>query len=162
MKILIEPCPPDDIDTLAMLWMRMMEEHRAFEPRLRLSDLAESAYKNYLSIHIRSQRSRVLVARDDAEIVGFICGYIAQNLPMFLPSEFGYISDLYVSPAKRGTGLGKKLVEAMHGWFAERKIACTQLQVYRANCQGREFWNRMGYEAFFDRMWRDTDLDETQ
>ena len=162
MSISIETCTPDDVAPIAGLWMCMMEEHRGFESRLQLSELAESAYKNYLSIQVRSRRSRVLIARDGDEIVGFICGYIAQNLPMFLPSEFGYISDLYVISSRRSSGLGRKLVDEMHDWFDQEGIDCTQLQVYRANGDGHAFWNRMGYEAFFDRMWRDGNSDENK
>ncbi len=155
MSVEIRQACDQDVENIAELWMNMMSEHRTFEPRLRLSKIARGAYENYLALQLRSPRSHVLIAIKDNTIQAFSCAYIAQNLPMFHPPEFGYISDVYVVPQYRQSGLGKKLIKLMHDWFTSQNLEVCQLQVYRQNQAGREFWSAMGYQPFFDRMWHD-------
>lgn len=142
-----------DLATLTDLWMRMMGEHAAFEPRVRLAAAARPAYHCYLELHCRGPRSLVVLAEeDDKKIRGFCCAYVCQNLAMFLPSELGYVSDLYLAPEARGQGLGREMVGTVVEWFRSQGVSSVQLQVYRANGVGHEFWKAMGFEPFFDRM----------
>jgi GNAT superfamily N-acetyltransferase len=142
-----------DLETLTDLWMRMMEEHAAFEPRLRLAPAARPAYHCYLQLHCRAPRSLVVLAEEpDGEIRGFCCAYVCQNLTMFLPAELGYVSDLYLAPEARGQGRGREIVGTVVDWFRGQGVSSVQLQVYRANAAGHEFWKTMGFEPYFDRM----------
>jgi diamine N-acetyltransferase len=155
MSVEIRQACEEDVEPIADLWMEMMGEHRDFEPRLRLSNIARGAYENYLSLQLRSPLSNVLLATEGDTIQAFACAYIAQNLPMFLPSDLGYISDVYVVPHCRKAGLGKRLIAHLHDWFSGQGIKVSQLQVYRQNEKAIGFWAEMGYEPFFDRMWHD-------
>lgn len=143
----------EDVPRLVRLWGDMMREHEGFESRLRLSENALPAYEVYLLMHLRSSRSRVLVAeREEGRVCGFGCVYVAQNLPMFEPRELGYISDLYVEPACRREGIGRALLEAIRQWFAEQRVPEVHLQVYVQNENGVGFWRSQGFEPFFQRM----------
>ncbi|HNY28471.1 MAG TPA: GNAT family N-acetyltransferase [Candidatus Sumerlaeota bacterium] len=142
----------EDVPRVVRLWGDMMREHEGFESRLRLSENALPAYEVYLLMHVRSSRSRVLVAeREDGGICGFCCVYVAQNLPMFEPRELGYISDLYVEPEHRRERIGRALIEAARQWFREQQVLELHLQVYVRNENGLEFWKSQGFEPFFQR-----------
>ena len=101
----------DDLPRLVELWMEMMHDHHAFEPRMVLTKFADSAYQSYLLLHMRSAKSLVVLDEQEEGIVAFCCAYICQNLPMFEPSEFGYISDLVVTASWQSKGIGTTLLK---------------------------------------------------
>lgn len=140
-----------DVDRIVELWLDMMAEHRAFDSRIRLSESAGPAYRSYLSLHLASPASIVLVGEDD-RVRAFSCSYVCRNLPMFEPPLFGYISDIYIEPERRGAGLGRRMVDDTCDFFRRRGVDSVQLQVYRNNEKGRDFWVASGFEPFFDRM----------
>jgi ribosomal protein S18 acetylase RimI-like enzyme len=144
-----------DLPAIADLWIEMMREHEAFEPRLRITPHAVYAYHSYLMLHVRGPKSVVVVMEDGGTIIGFCCAYVCQNLPMFLPAEFGYVSDIYVCPAYQHQGVGERLMRYIRQFFKGCGVQSVQLQVYRHNPKGQAFWKKQGFENFFDRMWLD-------
>jgi ribosomal protein S18 acetylase RimI-like enzyme len=140
------------------LWSAMMEEHEAFDPRIRLAPGAADAYRSYLGYHLTNADSRVglALAREggrSGRAIGFCLTTIGRNLPMFLPARFGYLSDLAVEPSERRKGVGRALALDAIGWLRERGIDALQLQVYARNEAGAAFWRAMGFDSFYDRMW---------
>lgn len=144
-----------DLPRLVELWLEMMEEHHAFEPRMVLTSVAPATYRTYLQLHLQSPRSMVVLDEADGETRGFCCAYVCQNLPMFAPAEFGYVSDLAVAAPYRGRGIGTELLEHVKKWFRSFGIECLQLQVYSNNERGREFWKSKGFTCYVERHWLD-------
>ena len=99
----------------------------------------------------------VVLAENEDGIAGFCCAYVCQNLPMFLPAEFGYVSDLYVQPGFQRQGVGARMMQYVRNFFKGCGVTSIQLQVYRKNPKGKAFWDRQGFHNFFDRMWLDID-----
>ena len=157
LKVEVYLAREGDVPCLVDLWLDMMRDHEGFEPRLRLTSAAGFAYQSYLTLHLRSPKSIVVLAREGGRTAGFCCAYVCQNLPMFLPAEFGYVSDLFVLPDFRRQGAGTALLSRVTEFFRAAGVACAQLQVYRQNESGRAFWEGKGFEPFFDRMWLDLD-----
>lgn len=141
-----------DIGAITDLWMAMMGEHAAFEPRLRLTPSARHAYQCHLMLRLRGPKSLTLVVEDMGRLVGFCHAYACQNLPMFEPLEFGYLSDIYLEPEYRGRGLGAELLGRVRAFFQNLNLTSLHLQVYHANEAGLRFWRRNGFEPFFQRM----------
>jgi GNAT superfamily N-acetyltransferase len=144
-----------DLDVILDLWGTMMAEHEANDPRIRLADCALGSYRSYLSYHINNAASRVLLAESGGTPAGFCLVAITNNLKMFLPERYGYLSDLYVQPRARRQGVGRRLVESELAWLAERGVTNVQLQFYQFNKAGEAFWRAMGFEPYYTRMWRD-------
>jgi GNAT superfamily N-acetyltransferase len=145
----------EDLPRLVELWMEMMNDHHDFEPRMELSKVADSAYQSYLLLHTRSAKSLIVLDEQDEGIVGFCCAYICQNLPMFEPSEFGYISDLAVTAAWQAKGIGTSLLKYTEEWFKKYNMNSLHLQVYSKNRKGKRFWEGKGFEPFVERLWLD-------
>jgi ribosomal protein S18 acetylase RimI-like enzyme len=59
----------------------------------------------------------------------------------------GWVYYLAVSPAARGSGLGRELMAAAEEWVAARGIPKIQLMVRTSNEQVRGFYDRLGYEV---------------
>jgi GNAT superfamily N-acetyltransferase len=133
----------------------MMADHSAQDPRIHLTEGAIPAYRAYLGYHLASGESCVCVAEAAGRVVGFCLLTISRNLPMFLPARYGYLSDLVVEPAWRRRGIGRALFEQSLGWLHGNKIQSVQLQFYAFNKSGAAFWQAMGFNPYYTRMWRD-------
>lgn len=144
-----------DLEDVLRLWARMMREHEKADARIRLAAGALAAYRSYAGYHLTNGHSRVLVAEAGGEVIAFCLMTITRNLPMFLPDRYGYLSDLYVDPAYRRRGIGRRIVAELIDWLAEYRISSVQLQYYSFNETGEAFWRSLGFNPYYTRMWLD-------
>ncbi|MCE7885537.1 MAG: GNAT family N-acetyltransferase [Actinobacteria bacterium ATB1] len=138
---------------LVELWMLMMAEHQRMDPSIRLTPDAAKHYQSYLHSHLLDVSAIVLVAIEDRRPVGFTLAMKCQNLPMFEPEHYGYISDMVVHPSQRGRGLGQEMLRRTEDWLRRQGVSSVQLQVYTGNEPGQRFWSRAGFRPFLQRMW---------
>jgi len=148
-----------DLDAIVALWLAMMREHERFDPRIRLADKADNAYRQYVHYYIAREESVVLVAEHQREVIGFCLACPARNLPMFQPTQYGYLSDLTVGEPWRGRGIGSALLEAAKERFRTQGIVHIQLQVYSRNAAGLAFWRKAGFQEFVQGMRRESSLE---
>jgi ribosomal protein S18 acetylase RimI-like enzyme len=146
-----------DLEVVLEMWGTMMAEHEMNDPRIRLSDAALPSYRSYIGYHLNNSGSRVLVADARDMVVGFCLVTITHNLKMFLPERYGYLSDLYVRPEARRQGVGRALVDCATAWLAVNAVGSVQLQYYWFNRAGAAFWQAIGFEPFYTRMWLDVE-----
>ncbi len=149
----------DDLDEIGRLWMAMMDEHMRFEPRVRLTPSARQRYTAYAAGHLHGPESLCAViddpASDEPRLAAYCLGYISENLPMFEPAFFGFISDMAVDKIYRRHGLGDRLINHVKDWMRQKQVEVIQLQVYANNENGQAFWKQQGFESFFERKWLD-------
>lgn len=144
-----------ETDALVELWMLMMGEHQGMDSSIQLTHDAASHYRAYLQSHLLDASAIILVALESRRPIGFTLAMKCQNLPMFEPENYGYISDMVVHPACRGRGIGEQMLRRMNDWFRRQGVSYVQLQVYTGNEGGRRFWTRAGFRPFLTRMWLD-------
>ena len=58
----------------------------------------------------------------------------------------GFIADMYVPPQHRGGGIASGLHEGALRFFREAGLEAVALTVQERNAQGRNFWQRLGYQ----------------
>lgn len=84
-------------------------------------------------------RHLLLAARDDAgALVG---GVVGNTLLRWL-----YVGRLWVAANERGTGLGRRLMEAAE--TEARRRGCTESFLHTFGFQARPFYERLGYEVY--------------
>ena len=154
-RITIRRARLEDAERIVELWMAMMHEHEGFERHVQLSPDAARAYHQYASHHIHQKDSIVVVAENEKQIVGFCLAFKTQNLPMFLPESYGYLSDIAVQPDTQQKGIGQAMFKRVSSWFHHRGIQNMQLQVYYRNQMGRKFWEKTGFDNFVNGLWYD-------
>ncbi len=156
METTIRKARLEDIDRIVELWMEMMSDHQRFDPRLVLAANASAEYRKYASYYIAHADSSVYVAElSNKEVVGYCLAFISQNLPMFEPETYGFISDLVVTEKQKRQGIGAALISQVKQWFQRQAVKNIQLQVYSHNTAGKQFWKKIGFESFFERLWLD-------
>lgn len=146
----------EDADVIATLWIAMMKEHERLDPIVRLTPEAADLYRNMARNYCKSRDGVVLVADDDDKrVIGFALSYRVENLPMFLPTHYGYISDVTVAAEHRGRGIGGRLFKMTEEKLRSLGVEQIQLQAYRANEGAHRFWQRKGFRQYVGGMSKD-------
>ena len=83
------------------------------------------------------QKGKFLVAGDAAGLAG--CVYVE------LRGERGYLGLLGVAPARQGTGLGRKLMDAAENYFRAAGCLAIDLRIISPRTPLTAFYEHMGY-----------------
>jgi ribosomal protein S18 acetylase RimI-like enzyme len=144
MTAAIRPAREDDIPGIARVHVDTWRSaYAGIVPDEALASLSyaerESRWRNYLINH--PDTNYVYVAEDDGEIVGFVSGGPLRD------DTSGYTSELYaiyVLEHTQGTGVGRRLVQALVRDLLEREHESMLLWVFRDNPPARGFYEKLG------------------
>ena len=111
----------------------------------------EAAYTTFFLEGIRSDRRAHFVAEIEGEIVGHV---VVQRVPMVprpkrLDDDWGYITDNYIKPDHRNTGLGRRLLEEAIAWSRREDL---ELLIVWPSEQAVGHYARAGFAAENDVM----------
>ena len=99
---------------------------------------------------------RYLLALLENRPVGFGVIYFRGDPLWDRPDQVPLIMDLWVAPAHRRRGIGRRLAESLESAARARGFACCYLQVRaERNPQVIEMYQRMGYQKLQQRPYRD-------
>ena len=96
-----------------------------------------------LLLLLESERSMILVAEENARVVGMVVGQLLVST-----SEGAFsllVEDLVVDHAFRGRGLGGRLLQLIADWGYHRGADRMQLLADKHNGSALEFYERMGW-----------------
>lgn len=94
----------------------------------------------------QSDESYTYGAFDDEKLVGVITLYKDQ---LYKLSHRGHLGAMYVSPSKRGLGLGKKLMEvAIKKAQSIQRLEQIYLAVVSTNDSAKKLYHSLGFEVF--------------
>ena len=124
---------PDFISQLLEVWEGSVRATHLF-----LSDEEIKSIKKYVPQAL-NEIAHLVIAEDDTD-----------RPAAFMGIEDGSLEMLFISPAERGKGLGKRLIQ-----YGIEKHAVERLAVNEQNPQARGFYEHMGF-----RVYKRTDLDE--
>lgn len=110
---------------------------------------AEGAAAGALAEEIADDRTVVIVAADDDEIVGFAQAFLAGATP-----RIGRIEWLHVRPDRRGEGLASRLLDRIESALADRGADRIEASVIEEHEAGRAFYEEHGYDADHTRQVR--------
>jgi ribosomal protein S18 acetylase RimI-like enzyme len=99
---------------------------------------------DYYQKMVESDDVRILVAENDAEIIGYMMGSVKQRRAC--PRRTGVINHAYVEPDHRRHGAGTALVLALLEFFDSRGVEDISLHYAEGNSDGRRFWSSLGFE----------------
>jgi ribosomal protein S18 acetylase RimI-like enzyme len=142
---------PEDVDAVVRLWRGMWDYHAPLDPRFQSTPAAEVVMSRWYRDHLENDRSALWVAEEaPGDLEGYCLAVILENPPVVPWPLYGYLSE--ISVRGRGRGVGKRLLEAAHGWFREQGIPYVEVSVSVKNEGARRFWRRHGYAEFLERL----------
>jgi ribosomal protein S18 acetylase RimI-like enzyme len=136
-KVTTRQAESRDLDAIAALF----DAYRQFYEMP--ADL--SLARRYLDERFQRRESVIFVAEDaDGDIVGF-----TQLYPAFcsvLADRTFVLYDLFVTPAARGTGAGRALMETAEAYARAQGAARLQLQTAKTNKIGQSLYESCGWK----------------
>lgn len=111
--------------------------------------LPEEYFCECLQGYLDNQEHKILIAKEDDTIIGFIAGEIVPcHLPISSVKRVGYISGAYVLPEYRGQGIMKRLETLLVVYFKDCGLQFVELHFIVKNLLARKSWDALGYKTF--------------
>lgn len=149
---MIRDATDQDSGDLLLLWRELMELHTASDERFALSENCDQRFFNYVETARSRDDYRVRVATATGRPIGFIICCVLPNSPVYRVRWIGYINDICVARAARGSGVGTALVEDAVGWMRDRGAESIEVYVAKANREATGFWRSMGGRDYLERL----------
>lgn len=161
MNFTIRPYTPADYDWVLQCEVELQEHERALHDT-RLPGLPYSRdYLAMLQDVLAEHQGSLLIAEDAAGTrVGLVAGHIVDEpWPMETPdsTRHGYVSDIFIRPEARGSGLAQQLLDAIAAQLRQADPNLTRLRVnvLAVNAVARRAYEKAGftpYEVTYERL----------
>lgn len=97
-----------------------------------------------------SPHGRLMLLERGTELAGyFVVGFC---FSLEFGGRFGLLDELYVLPAHRGGGIGKRALEEVESLCIAEGLNCVRLEVSDGNDHARELYRRRGYALHARRL----------
>jgi ribosomal protein S18 acetylase RimI-like enzyme len=147
-KVSIRKAVVDDLNAIGNLWQEFMDFHKRCDPHYSRSTDGHDRFKEFISGHMTSDISCVLVAEQGTTVVGYCLATLAKYPPVFENRDYGMVFDLAVTELCRRKGIGERLFHEAEAWFADRGIHRIEVRVAVSNETSTAFWKKMGFNPY--------------
>ncbi|MBY0494212.1 MAG: GNAT family N-acetyltransferase [Cyanobacteria bacterium] len=146
-----------DVPHLGELGAALMRTHYAFDAQRFIEpDSGDNdGYGRFLGSQLDEQGAIVLVAERQRKIAGYVYATIEPMSWKDLRGECGFIHDLLVADAARGSGIGEALLEAGIEWLREQGMPRVVLGTAAQNGRARRLFERHGFRPTMVEMTRE-------
>ena len=141
-----------DLPNVVSLWQEHQEYHAGIDPHFERAENANAGFLKFLQENL--EEIGLFVAEADEKLVGFVLAEVATRPPCFAQREYGMIDDLAVTEARRGRGIGQRLVKQAMAWFEEKSIKRVETRVVMANELASRFWKEAGFEPYIQSLYK--------
>lgn len=152
--ILVRRATAEDTVQIGELWEALVLFHHKLDPALpKAAKEGGKLYARSLAERVEDSHTGIFVAETNGKLVGFVLGVVADMIPeMFEQKTGGFLADIFVDEQYRKQGVGRRLVEALTGWFRNRGVQQMEWYVAAQNETGRAFWQSIGGKDVMIRM----------
>lgn len=107
----------------------------------------------YLEQLVAEQEGFILVAESGDGLVGLLVALVETLDPrdrhiVESKRRYGWVTDLFVRPERRGLGLGTRLLEVAEERFREQGLNRVMISMLAANDLAARTYNKAGYRAY--------------
>ena len=109
------------------------------------------AYVDRLRQEVAAQSGAILIAEDGGRFLGLVACVVAQDDAVQETADsniHGYITDIYVVPERRGSGLAQALLRAAEAYLAPTGVSRLRINVLAANVRARRAYEKHGFEPY--------------
>jgi ribosomal protein S18 acetylase RimI-like enzyme len=107
--IAIREAPPEKAGEIADLIVRLKRLNGEFDALLSPAEDLEQQARDYVRAALGERKKLVLIAEREAKVLAVLIGEVRRR-SFYRPSSEGVISDFYVLPEYRRTGIGARLL----------------------------------------------------
>jgi len=147
-KLTIRKAIADDLDAIGKLWQEFMDFHKELDPHFTRPTDGHVRYKEFISGHMTSDTSYVLVAEEDSKAVGYCLATLMKHPSLFEMRDYGIVLDLAVTEQYCRKGIAGKLYHEAEVWFADHGIHRIEVQVAVSNEASAAFWWKMDFNPY--------------
>jgi len=149
----------DDVPAIGQMWEKLALFHNMLDSALPPAARGGGkVYARRLVSRLSDSQTRLIVAEDDGELVGYALAVIIDVIPdMFVQENSGFLADIYVDDAFRRKGVGRALVDSVKVWLLENGIRTFEWYVAEHNAVGKRFWESVGGRRVMVRMRAETE-----
>jgi ribosomal protein S18 acetylase RimI-like enzyme len=150
----IRPGSPDDLDSLAPLWIAVHHSHIQSMPELAPYVSDEQTWRERRGLYaelLAKPDTLLLVAFDDEALIGYGLAHVMSVDGTWIPDTWrtgdriGEVESLSVLPAYRGSGLGSELLDRLETHLRDRGATDLVLGALPGNRDAIRLYERRGY-----------------
>jgi ribosomal protein S18 acetylase RimI-like enzyme len=108
-------------------------------------------YLDRLQQLVAAQSGAILIAEDGSRFLGLVACVVARDDAVQETADsnvHGYITDIYVVPDRRGSGLAQALLQAAEDHLAPTGVSRVRINVLAANAMARRAYEKHGFEPY--------------
>lgn len=144
---------PEDRSVLVALMAALQDAEGELCSNRALGSEIGDAHLAYLEETVREQNGEIYVAESEDGILGFVTCFVEQfdegDLHVVESErQYGYVSDLYVSPGMRKHGVGAELMQAAERHFLRLNLNVVRVGLLCSNEAAAKFYQKAGYQPY--------------
>lgn len=146
-ELLIRAAQPHDAAAVDELILHLDEFHAAARPDLFRVPPAKPRGEDFFRESLDDANQAILVASNGAKVIGYVHILIKRTDAggPRLERRYSEIDTICVSPAARGLGAGRRLIEAALDWARAKGVQDHQIAVHEFNGRARRIYEEMGF-----------------
>ena len=148
-----------DLAAIGALGALLVKEHHDFDPQrfLAARDRTPADYAAFLCKQLDDATTAVLVAEENANVIGYAYAALEGYDYMTLRGPAGILHDIIVEPEHRGRGVGRLLLEATLAHLRSRGAPRVVLSTAEQNEPAQRLFTGMGFRRTMVEMTRELD-----
>ncbi len=136
-----------DVPNMVDMWLELMNHHVKLDPfYYGMNKQAVQSGRKWIRKTISGKNSIGFIAKDNNQIIGYICGSIQKRSTCYKIEKNGFIEGAVVTKKYQGKGVGRKLEKELIGWFKIKKVKFIELRTYAKNKKTVTAWKKMGFK----------------
>jgi len=137
----------DDFEKLKEIKIEFFLWECGFDKRLN-PEFVKKELGKAMTKHLKERNRIFFVAEEKGKFVGYAAAKIEKNPPFVKAKLTGHLSNIYVKPDYRKSGVGKALFDKTMSWFKQKKVGEQSLLVHKENDPALSLYQKLGYKEY--------------
>jgi ribosomal protein S18 acetylase RimI-like enzyme len=146
-RVTVRRAALSDLTSIVMLRMALLREHAHNPIYGRLRADADARAAKLFAAQLQSPNEVIFLADLRGECAGILRCIQSSGSPLLDPSQYAYVSSVYVIPKAREQGVLRALLAAADGWCASRGLDEMRLHNAADNPLANAAWEALGFEV---------------
>ncbi len=153
----IRPAAPSDSLLLSRLSMDVQRLHAENYPDLFKMPPSEDYAISFFEELLADPNVNIFIAEENGAATGYIVCMLVERLenPFRFATRYLHVDQISVRPVEQGKGAGAALIKQAEALARELKVGRIHLDSWDFNTGAHAFFEKMGFEKFNYRFWKD-------